>query len=201
MRGHDLKLHICDQRRSSRTQVKLPVLILLLCCFLLGSVLGCIVGSGAETAAGEIHDLVSGNTNVSLSGFLRNLFKVSQYHIAVIASATSLIGIYVIPIISFLRGYFLSCAAAAVIASVPDNGFWIALISCGLSAVLTVPCLFQAELDGFELSMRLRAVSGGKSYYLNTDNVPYHMLVSVICLLGAAVAECILVPLLLSHLL
>ena len=200
MRKYILKLHKRRQHQSNRTQIRLPVLLLLLLCFLLGSILGCFVGSGTGTAAEEITDLISGNTSVGFSGFLQNLFKVSQYHIAVIAAATSVIGVFAIPLISFWRGYFLSCAATAVIASMPEYGVLTAMISCGISAVLTVPCLFQVELDGFELSMRLRAMSSGRSYYLNTDNVPYHMVISLICLLIAAVAECLLVPLLIDKL-
>ena len=73
-----------------------------------------------------------------------------------------------------------------------------ALILCGIPALLSVPTLFLLELDGFELSMRLRAVSAGRSYLPRTEDVPQDLVLSVLSVILAALAECLLVPSLLS---
>lgn len=200
-----VKMQIFKFRRHnvyqiSRFRTQMPVLLLLLLCFLIGTVAGCMVGSGAQNLSGPIAGYVTETASFRLSDFLKNLLRVGQYHLFVLVAATSIAGTIAIPLISSFRGYFLSCAATALITALPEHGIPAALISCGISAVLTVPSLFLLELDGFALSMRLRAVSAGRSYYINADRIPYDLAVSALCLTTAAAAECLLVPLLLSYL-
>lgn len=181
-----------------RTQVNFPNLFLLFGCFLLGSVLGCFVGRGADASAQALSDMVAGNFVVGFSGFPGKLWTMGKYHVVTLLAATSVIGVFVIPMVSFFRGYFLSCAVAAVIAVMPEHRIATALITCGLGALLTVPSLFLLQLDGFSLSAKLRAASVGKSCYCSNRNLPYHLCVCAICILTAAAVECVLVPLLLS---
>lgn len=182
-----------------RRQTDLPVLILLVLCFLLGSVLGCAVGSGAE--ADEVTHLLSGTRPSGLWGYLCCLYTVGRYHLVVLLAATSLLGVVVIPATLLFRGYFLSCAAAATIASLPEHGIAVALTACGISAVLTVPALFLLAMDGFGLSGRLRALSAGRSNRYSNEAVFSHLGISAVCLITAAAAEQLLVPTLLSYLL
>lgn len=182
-----------------RTVVDLPILALLFLCFLLGSVLGCFVGSGVESEAEEITQLISKSPNPGIIGYLRSLWLVSRYHIVVLLAATSLLGVLVIPLTAFLRGYFLTCAAAAVIAALPEHGVAAALISCGIGAVLTIPSLFLLELDGFALSKRLRALSAGKTDHFSNRNIPQHLGIAAVCLVTAAATDHVLVPWLLSY--
>lgn len=199
MKKRSLKFHKLVRSRMEQPQIFLPVLILLFFCFLLGSVLGCFVGSSVNEEATEIAGLISGNTSVHFSGFLHNFCTAGQYHMVALLAATSILGIFIIPLLSFLRGYFLSCTAAAVIVSLPEKGIAAALISCGINALLTVPSLFLLELDAFGLSMRLKALSSGKSYYFSNKNIPYHLGVCIVCIIVAAAAECTLIPFLLSY--
>lgn len=199
MKKRSLKFHKSIQSRLEQTQVFFPVLLLLFFCFLLGSVLGCFVGSGVNEETKEITELISHNTAVDFSKFLRNFFTAGQYHMIALLAATSIIGVFIIPLLSFLRGYFLSCTAAAVIVSLPEKGIAAALISCGINALLTVPSLFLLELDGFGLSMRLKSLSSGKSYYFSNKNIPYHLGICAVCIIVAAAAECTLIPFLLSY--
>jgi len=194
------QFHKQNSYQTSRFRAQMPVLLLLLVCFLAGTVVGCLIGSGAYTLSGTLSGYVAEGVSLHISDFLKNLFRAGQYHFLVLIAATSIAGTIAIPLISFFRGYFLSCAATALIAALPEHGVLTALISCGISAILTVPSLFLLELDGYALSMRLRAVSSGRSYYIDTENIPYDLAVSALCLTTAAVAECLLVPMLLSYL-
>lgn len=187
--------------RLDRNLEDFPVLILLLLCFLSGSLLGCFVGGGIESGTDEIAQMVSGGEVPGFWGFLHRLCTVSQYHVIVLLAATSVIGVFVIPVTSFFRGYFLSCAAAATIASLPEHGIAAAWVSCGINALLTVPSLFLLELDGFGLSKRLRALSAGKSCHFSKGNVSYHLGISAVCLLTASAVDCVLVPKLLAYIL
>jgi len=199
VKKYNLKFNRWDTFRMDRAQIDFPALALLFLCFLLGSVLGCFVGSGAEAGAVEITQMISESTPTGIWGFLRCLGTAGQYHMIVLLAATSVLGVFVIPATSFFRGYFLSCAAAAAIASLPEHGVAAAMISCGISAILTVPSLFLLELDGFGLSKRLRALSAGKSDHFNHGNIPYHLGITAICLLTAAAVDYALVPKLLSY--
>lgn len=184
-----------------RQSAPLPTLLFLISTFLIGSVLGSFVGCGAEAGAEEIAGLLSGTEAGSAAGFFRSLWKIGWYHLTVILAATSVLGVFVIPATTFLRGYFLSCTAAAAIVALPEKGVITALIVCGVSAVLTIPSLFLLSQDGFCLSRRLRALSSGKSVHYDDRNVLSHLCVTAVCLLTAAGVDCVLVPWLLSHLL
>lgn len=175
----------------------MPVLGMLLVCFLAGSLVGCIAGQGALSSAG-ITEQVTARAAADIRAFPGCLLRAGQYHLLVLAAATSTMGVFAIPLVSAFRGYFLSCAAAAVMVSLETHGIATALILCGVPALLSVPTLFLLELDGFELSMRLRAVSAGRSYLPRTEDVPQDLVLSVLSVILAALAECLLVPSLLS---
>lgn len=174
--------------------------MLMLLCFLLGSVLGCFVGSAAE-AETEVAGLLSETAAEGVLGFLSSLWTVGWYHLVIILAATSVLGIMMIPTTLFLRGYFLSCTVSATIAVLPEHGILAALISCGIGALLTIPGLFLLALDGFGLSRRLWALSAGRSSHFGGGNVSGHLGIAVMCLLAAAAADRVLVPWLLSRLL
>lgn len=180
---------------ADRTQM--PVLALLFAGFLLGAVTGCFIGRGAE-GSGGLTDYLTGHTDTGVSDFLRELVRSGQYHLIVLAAATSVAGVFVIPLVSAGRGYFLSCTAAALVASLPEHGAAAALIICGIPAVLTVPSLFLLELDGFALSARLRALSAGKSCLPVRNTLAHDLAVTVLSVILAALAQCLLIPFLLS---
>lgn len=186
--------------RLDRKLTELPTLLFLILCFLMGSVLGCFVGSGAVSGAEAITQLLSEDGIRSVIGYLHCLWTVGWYHLVVLLAATSLLGVFIIPATVFLRGYFLSCTAAATIAVLPEHGIITALIGCGISAVLTMPSLLLLSMDGYSLSKRLRALSMGRSSQYGNGNVLYHIGITAACLFTAAAADYALVPWLLSHL-
>lgn len=179
--------------------VRGPILLLLFGAFLAGTVLGAYVGSHGEPIPEVVAAYIEGGANADLRGFFRELFSAGQYHFAVLFAATSTVGVFAIPLVSFLRGYFLSCTAAAIMAALPECGIAAALVLCGGSAVLTVPSLFLLELDSFELSRRLRAISTGHSVPLRAESMPFDLALSALCILIAALAECLLVPALIHY--
>ena len=199
MKKYRLKRGRWPEIRAEQTGIDFPILALLFLCFLLGSVLGCFVGSGVEEETEEITKLISQSPDFGIIGYLHSLWQASRYHIVVLLAATSLIGVFVIPLTAFLRGYFLTCAAAAVITALPEHGILAALISCGIGALLTIPSLFLLQLDGFALSKRLRALSAGKSGHFSNQNIPQHMGIAVVCLITAAATDHMLIPWLLSY--
>ncbi len=176
-----------------------PILLLLFGMFLAGTILGAYVGSHGEPIPEVVAAYINGGANADLRGFFRELFRAGQYHLAVLFAATSTVGVFAVPLISFFRGYFLSCTAAAIMVAAAEHGIAAAMVLCGISAVITVPSLFLLELDSFELSRRLRAVSMGHTVSRRTESLAYDLAFSALCVLIAALTECLFVPTLLLY--
>lgn len=83
----------------------------------------------------------------------------ARYFLCLLAAATTYFGIVLVPALVLLRGYVLGSAAAAAFASASYHGLLSAFLTCGVSAIVTLPMLLIAANDSFQSSrtmIRLR---------------------------------------------
>ncbi len=133
---------------------------LLLCAafFFFGTLIGVISASdipGEQSAVlkGFFLSLQSGLYEPG--GFLDSLAKAFLFHIIAVLLGFSAIGFIFLPLLSFLRGFAVSFAAASVMTALGSEGFTVALALLGLPSLITLPCFFIVTLQAFEASYSL----------------------------------------------
>jgi len=120
--------------------------------FVIGSLAGSFVG--AFYNGGDLFAAPS-NSSPSFSDYIILLFENLRFHIIAILLSTSFLGVAALPLLSAARGYFISCAAAAVVSAYPDGGLALALCTLGLPLLVTLPFFFIISTDAFASSLRL----------------------------------------------
>ena len=132
---------------------------------ILGFFLGCLVGSlvsafyGLEPFFTDYFLRPTANTAQTIIVFLR----FSAFHLVALLLGTSYFGIILTPLLSGLRGYVLSCAAASIISAYPANGFIMAAVIIALPALISLPCFFTIALEGFRSARRIFHLVRGNS--------------------------------------
>ncbi len=174
-------------------------LALLALCFIGGAACGAFIGAGS-LYAGETLALEGGAVYGSDS-FWPLLFACSKYHLAVIAAATSLLGMAAIPAAFAARGFALSCTAASIAAAYPERALALILLILGLPSVLAVPSLFLLGHEGLSFSRRIRLSFGRRPALPDYRDRAIPLTVSLAALPLAALAELSAVPALLARLL
>lgn len=110
---------------------------------------------------------------------------------------TTFLGVTLIPLLTFLRAYLLSCASASIISAFPQNGLVMALIIVGLPSLFCIPCYFAISSEAFGLSCRLLRLCAGVRDSKKTR--PRAILFSIPVLLAGALAEARLIPYILTR--
>lgn len=190
------------ERRLSSVKRNLPLkkendssFLLLAFSFLAGCLAGSLIGAfhGFDSA---LSDFI-GFDALKSSDFFYIFLSFIRFHIAAFLLGSSFYGVVLLPVLSCLRGYALSCTAAAVISCYPNNGIIMAFVILGIPAVLSLPCFFLISTDGFLSSRRILNLVRGNSVPI----VSYFYLRTLACLpvLAAGTAiEIKLVPYLVS---
>ena len=170
------------------------ILLVLLGAFLLGCVLGTLLGADRFSETGA--EVFSDKNNIYGSdGFLSLLFSCCKYHLAVALLSTSLLGAALIPCVIAARGFVFACTAAAIAASYPGaDGVLLVLIVLGIPSLITLPCLFMLGRDGFCMSAGLLAVFDRRSPYPLRFDAAWDGLVCAAALIAAAAMETFVVP-------
>lgn len=128
--------------------------------FLAGSVLGSILGLPFSGAEPLLDGYIFSNANAT--GLFIAFVWFIRFQFISFLMGTSFLGVTLIPLLVFLRGYILSCASATIINSYPQNGIIMALIIVGIPSILSIPCFFLISTEAFFSSRRLlRMCSGG----------------------------------------
>ena len=138
-------------------------------CFLLliiSFLVGCFISSvfsftfSASTYFGELYGLSALRT----SGAVTVIFRAIVFHLVAFFLGTSFFGLAFIPVLSFTRGFALSCAVASIISVYPDGGIIMAAIAIGIPAIISLPCFFVISIESFFSSGRIfRLVRGSSS--------------------------------------
>lgn len=139
---------------------KLSFLLLLLC-FSVGCVAGSLF-SYLIPMNSAISDYI-GINRLESSGVLNVFFHFSRFHLVAFLFGSSIFGIALLPILSFLRGFALSCTAATIMSYYPDNGIIMAAVILGFTSVISLTCYFIIAVDGFMSSSRIFHLVRGAS--------------------------------------
>ena len=153
-----------------------------------------------QTLSGYIFQIADG-TYVS-PGFLSVLWSLGQYHLLALFLGFSLLGVLCLPILSGIRGFYLSFSIAAFIRAFGPEGWPVAFSLFGVGALITVPCFFLLVSQAFTASAQLgRGTLGGSGVFLGTLFHRGYILRAAICFLGilaAVLIEIYVTPILVS---
>ena len=124
---------------------------------------GGIVGSAAAGFAGGtgVSDfmaeyLARTNGNAPRMGeFFSALFTACLYPFAAVFLGFSLLGVFCLPALAAVRGFFLCFSISAVVRSFGADGTLLALSIFGVNALLTIPCFFILSVQSFSASLKV----------------------------------------------
>ena len=153
------RLSLEKQTLPRRQESKFGFLLLSLS-FVIGSMAGSYIGSFFNFDA-ALNDFV-GLTALNSLNYFEVFFRFIRFHLAVVLLGSSFLGIILLPGLSCIRGYALSCTAATIISSYPKNGIIMALVILGIPAIISLPCFFIMSVDGFNCSRRIFNLVNGR---------------------------------------
>ena len=140
--------------------------------FFLGALFGAISANYIPADEGAIlrgYFYAAQNKIFESGGLLNSLVNVFLFHSIAVLLGFSALGFIFLPLLSFIRGFFLSFAAAAIIAAFGKSGISVSLAYLGLPSLVTIPCFFiltqQAFAASFALTGRLLRRSTASHIY------------------------------------
>lgn len=126
---------------------------------------GCLAGSLAHSFFGFgsfLNDYL-GAAEIASQNPIGLFFNFSRFQLVAFLLGTSFLGLALLPALSFIRGYALSCTAASIISAYPDNGIFMAAIILGVPAIFSLACFFVISIEGFKSSERIFHLVRGNS--------------------------------------
>lgn len=167
--------------------------------FLLGSIAGSIVGTGQLSAREAV--FLKGESIYGYDSFIGLFLSCCKYHLVTLLFASSLLGVFLIPLTMAFRGFVLSCTVASITATYPEHSFGIIALVLGLPAAFTVPGLFIVGFEGMFFSEKLIALYSRRplrpEYCVQRNRIIF----AFVLVAAAALAEMIIVPTFLRFLL
>lgn len=172
---------------------------------------GCIIGT---FSAGFLQDGTNLNSFITeymaiflngtkaQPGFFGALFDNVKYHLMAVFLGFSILGVICIPLLSAMRGFFLSFSIAAIVRLLGGKGILLTLAIFGINTLLTVPCFFVLSVSAFSASLYfIRSIFSkntkstispfNKRYFLNCG-------ICVLILIVTALIDAYLTPHLIS---
>ena len=153
-------LTLGKHRLTTQKESKLYFLLLILS-FFAGCIAGSLIGSFFEFDS-SLSDFI-GFSTLKTSGIVTVFLHFARFHLVAFFLASSLYGITLLPALSCIRGYALSCTAATIISAYPQDGIIMALIILGIPAIFSLPCFFIISIEGFFSSSRMLHLARGNS--------------------------------------
>jgi uncharacterized membrane protein SpoIIM required for sporulation len=169
---------------------------------------GGIVGAAAAGFAGSagISDYMAGYLaragDSSIGGFFTALFNAWTYPLIAILLGFSVFGVFCVPLLAGVRGFFLCFSVSAVVRHFGGDGVILALTIFGVSAVMNVPCFFILAVQSFSSSLHVfKSVTarGGGSSRPYRGGFFKRVLVCAAVLMGSALIDTLIVPRLITH--
>ncbi|MFB0920882.1 MAG: stage II sporulation protein M [Oscillospiraceae bacterium] len=135
--------------------------LVLILCFSAGCLAGSLIGSffGFDSFLNDYAGASVINSQSPVSLF----FNYSRFQLVAFLLGTSFLGLALLPVLSCIRGYALSCTAATIISAYPDNGIIMAAIILGIPAIFSLACFFVISIEGFKSSERILHLVRGNS--------------------------------------
>lgn len=133
--------------------------------FILCFSVGCITGSllASLTPMNSVLSDFIGISRLESVGVPYVFFHFVRFHLVAFLLGSSIFGIILLPALSFLRGFALSCTAATIMSYFPNNGIIMALVILGFPSVISLYCFFIISVDGFMSSSRIFHLVRGAS--------------------------------------
>jgi len=126
---------------------------------------------------------------VESPGFLSVFWIAGRDHLLVLFLGFSLLGVFCLPILSAVRGFYLSFSIAVFVRAFGTGGLPVALSLFGVSAVITVPCFFILVSQAFTATSELgRGVLGMGKPHIGTLYGRGYVLRTALCFLGILAA-------------
>ncbi len=143
-----------------REDSKLGFFLLILCFSA-----GCIAGSllAPITPMNSALSDYIGISRLESAGALNVFIHFVRFHLVAFLLGSSMLGIVLLPALSFLRGFALSCTAATIISYYPGNGIIMAAVILGFTSVISLACFFIIALDAFMSASRIFHLVRGAS--------------------------------------
>ena len=153
-------LTLGEHRFTYQKESKLYFFLLILS-FLAGCLAGSLVGSFFRFDS-SLNDFI-GFSTLEASSIVSVFFHFARFHLVAFFLASSFYGVALLPVLSCIRGYALSCTAATIISFYPQNGIIMALVILGIPAMISLPCFFSISIEGFMSSSRILHLVRGNS--------------------------------------
>lgn len=183
---------------------------LLLCAvfFVCGCVIGAVAAgfvASADQLGSSVRDylsLMSDKTSVQPS-LMSSVVDAFKYHLLAVFLGSSVLGVFCIPILSAVRGFFLSFSVSVIVRLLGGKAILLTLSMFGISTLITIPCFFILSVIAFSASQNLLRVSLSKSG--KAPGMPpagRTVVVCVVCLallLASALIETYLTPQLIQN--
>jgi len=177
--------------------------------FASGIILGTVSARRLDAASTQVlyesmmgyMEQIRGGTYVS-PGFLSVLWTAGRDHLIVLFLGFSILGPLCLPILSGVRGFYLSFPIAAFIRAFGTGGVPVALSLFGVGALFTLPIFFVLTTQAFSVSAEMgRMVLSGGSLQAETFYGRQFLRKLILCSLGilaAVFVEIYLTPVLVS---
>ena len=135
--------------------------VILILCFSAGCLSGSLAGSffGFDSFLKDY----AGASVIATQSPVSLFFNFSRFQLVAFLLGTSFLGLALLPVLSFIRGYALSCTAATIISAYPDNGIIMAAVILGIPAIFSLACFFVISIEGFKSSERIFHLVRGNS--------------------------------------
>jgi len=134
--------------------------------------------------------------------FLSVLWSLGKYPLLVMFLGFSLLGALGLPVISGIRGFYLSFSISAFIQAFGVEGWPVAFSLFGISALITIPCFFLLASQAFLASADLgKALMGSGKIQAGTLYGSHYLMRTILCfhgILAAVFIEIYVTPALVS---
>ena len=141
--------------------------------------------------------------NAPQVNFFAALFSTVKYHLAAVFLGLSILGPLLIPVLSAVRGFFLSFSVTAVMRCLGVKGIGFTLSLFGIPAIVSIPCFFILSALAFSSSLYLLRMIRAQGARSLTPPFCGRLFVSCgacfILLVALAVADAYLISRLVSH--
>jgi len=187
---HSLEKHGFSYQRDGRVYFMLLILS-----FSAGCLAGSLFGSffGLDSVLNDCADV----SEINSAGTLTLFFSYSRFHLVALFLGTSVFGLVMLPVLSCVKGYALSCTAATIISCYPEKGLVMAAVILGIPAIFSLPCFFVISIEGFLSSTRIFHFLRGNSSP-KKDKLYSKFLICLPLLAAGTFAEIELIPYLVS---
>ena len=175
--------------------------------FALGTITGCLLAfrateSGAEALSVFLERFLSlaKDGGMVFPDFFQLLWHCVRWPIAAFFMGFSALGLFGVPILSGLRGFFLAFSAASFSRAFGGAGLTAAFLLIGIPAIVAIPAFFLLSVQSFSSACTRAARNSGQGRRELSYSREYFFRCGLcaVALLVSLLLECYLVPFMIS---